>query len=512
MIGQNSNSKHRLVVIGDSLAQGFKNGGIYRSDLSFPALLARCLSSETTFDSPSFTAQTGIPVNLEMIIRGLADEFGPSLGWHNYLPAARYLYSTLKRIKQHWENDANHISRYREIPYHNQAVWGFSANDSWLITESRCRNYIRNNRPAYSVFSVLPDHAMYITGRLVLNPGFRPDFEHHSQIDNVRHLHENGGVENLILCIGHNNIVGALSALKITWSEPDFLTRHHFERDFTVYRPDHFETEMRHLYEKVATLKIPHVFVPTYPYLTIPPVTRGVNSDRRRKHSGYFDYYTRFWIWDEDFDPGKHPHLTREEAIELDQLIDEYNLIIRKLAAEYGFHTVPVHRYVNAVARRRHGTEGVRPFPPDFVAALRRNNATSHLVLPDGKVRLSTDYLRADEETGLIRQGGIFSLDGLHPSTIGYGLIANIYRRSFIEAGIPMEGSIDWDTLIRDETLVSEPPQLLSELRLMLRFLSMDRRERFTRMGQNVLQQLLNLLTRNPPLRRRIFDRSEASR
>src|SRR5690625_6850377 len=65
-----------------------------------------------------------------------------------------------------------------------------------------------------------------------------------------------------------------------------------------------------------------------------------------------------------------------------------------------------------------------------------------------------------------------------------------------------MEGSIDWDTLIRDETLVSEPPQLLSELRLMLRFLSMDRRERFTRMGQNVLQQLLNLLTRNPPLRR----------
>src|SRR5690625_7339609 len=135
---------------------------------------------------------------------------------------------------------------------------------------------------------------MYITVRLVLNPGFRGDSGHLSQVDDVLHLHENGCVENLILCIGHNNIVGALSALKITWSDPDFLTRHHFERDFTVYRPDHFEPEMRHLYEKVATLKIPHVFVPTYPYLTLPPVTRGVNSDRRRKHSGYFDYYTRF--------------------------------------------------------------------------------------------------------------------------------------------------------------------------------------------------------------------------
>ncbi|MEX1062850.1 MAG: hypothetical protein WEC12_04550 [Balneolaceae bacterium] len=490
---------HRLTAMGDSMAQGFKNGGIYRTDLSFPSLLASALGTHTRFDTPSFSGQGGLPLNLEVLVRGLSEQYGTSISWNEYLPVARYLYATLRRIKGHWENEYNHLRRPPEdFPYQNQAVWGFAANDCWLMTEKKCREYIRQNKPRYSVFSVLPDHAMYTTGGLVLNRGFNPVLENNSQVDNLVRLHAEGGVENLVLCTGHNNIVGALTALKISYTQPGFMSKHHYERDFTVYRPEHFEEEMRHLYDQIAIIGIPNVFVPTYPYLTIPPVTRGVNAGRRSAHTGYFDYYTRFWIWDEDFDPDRHPHLTKAEAIELDQLVDRYNEIIRNLAGEYGFHVVPVHKYVNAVARRRKGIDAVKPYPDDFIQALKRNTATAHLVTADGRVNLSTDYLRVDEKTQKVVRGGIFSLDGLHPSTIGYGLMANIYRMSMIKAGVRFEHPVDWDFVIEQETLISDPPPLLAELRLLLRFLSMDRQERFTRLGQNILQQLLDTFSRSP--------------
>lgn len=488
--------RHKLVAMGDSVAQGFKNGGVYRTDLSFPAILARCFQSGSRFDTPSFSGQGGIPINLEVLIRGLSEEFGESITLNEYFPVARHLYTTLRRIKNHWENENNHLHRNRDFPYHNQAVWGFAANDCWLMTENKCRDFLLQNKPRYSVFSVLPDHAMYITGRLVLNPGFVPEFKNNSQIDNIDWLHSNGGIENLILCTGHNNIVGALSDLKITYTEPGFMNRHHYERAFTVYRPEHFEEELRHLFDQVRILDIPNVFIPTYPYLTIPPVTRGVNADSSGTHSGYFDYYTRFWIWDDDFDPEKHPHLTKDDAIRLDQLVDRYNAIIQELADEYDFHVVPVHKHVSAVARRRLGVDAVRPYPPRFIEALKRNDATSHLVTEEGKVKLSTDYLRVDEKTRKVTQGGIFSLDGLHPTTIGYGLIANIYHMRMKEAGVNFEKEIDWDFVIENETLVSDPPYLLAELRLLLRFLSLGRQERFTKLGQNILQQLLELFSR----------------
>lgn len=490
--------RHKLVAIGDSLAQGFKNGCIHRTDLSFPALISRCFSPGTRFDTPSFSAQGGIPINLETLIRGLSEKFGESLSWSDALPAAHYLYTTLRRIKIYWENERNHRNRFRKLPYHNQAVWGYAANDSWLMTERKCREFLVRNRPRYSVFSVLPDHSMYITSRLVLNPGFTPEFENNSQIDNVRHLHEEGGIENLIACTAHNNIIGSLSALRVTWSEPGFMERHHYERPFTVYRPEHLREELKHLYRQIAAIGIPNVFVPTIPYLTILPVVRGVNEDRSRPHTGYFDYYTRFWIWDDDFDPERNPHLTKEEAMELDRTVDEYNGIIRELCGEFGFHVVPIHRYVNAVARRRLGVDALRPFPPDFIRALRSHPSTSHLVTADGKVRLSTDYLRVDEEDRKVIKGGVFSLDGLHPTTIGYGLMAHIYMMTMEKAGVKFERTLDWNHIIENEPLVTDPPYLLSELRLMLRLLSMDRQERFTRLGQNILHQLLDLFSRRP--------------
>lgn len=486
--------------MGDSMAQGFKNGGIYRTDLSFPAILVRSLEPSAAFDLPSFSAQAGIPINIEVLIRGLAEKYENGITLGNSFGAGSEIYRTLRRIKSYWEGHLKSLKVEQDTPFHNQAIWGFTISDTMLMNEEYCRNYIRENRPEYSVFNVLPDHAMYITARMVLNPSFSKKFENNSMIDNVALLSDDGGIKNLIVCIGHNNVVGAVTNLNIKYSEESDLNSRYADRKCTVFRPEHFKSELRSLYEKVANLKVKNVFVPTIPYVTIPPAIRGVNEDKEKPRTGYFDYYSRFWIWDEDFDPEKHPHLTKDDAIELDIVVDRYNAIIQKLADEYEFCVVPVHKYVRAAARRRLGKENVTPFPPGFVKALQKNEKTSYLVEDMENIRISTDYLRLDEKTGKIDRGGIFSLDGLHPSTIGYGLIANIYKMSMEKRGVEFEKPIDWDYIIESETLITDPPPLMKDLRLLLKFLSLGRQERLTFLGKNLLQLVLEAFSSKPEL------------
>lgn len=491
----NNSPEHKLVVIGDSISQGFNNGGVYRTDLNFPSFLSQCLDPESPFEQPNFTAQAGIPLNLEVLVRGLSDEYGDSFEWNEYLPAAGHLYSTLRRIKRYWEGHFKPMDNQRSIPYHNQSVWGFAMNDAWMMTEEMSRKYIEIHKETYSIFSVLPDHAMYITACKVLNPSFREKFSEHSQLDNAQYLQDNGGIENLIVTMGHNNIIGTVTDLRIEYSEAEDLDKPPSDRNYTVYRPEHFEYEYRKLAEKVSAIGAKRVITPTIPYVTIPPVLRGVNEDLSRGQGGYFDYYTRFWIWDPDFDPDRHPHFTRDQAIQLDMIVDQYNQSIRDIADEYGWIVVPLNRYVTAIANRRHAGDIRIPFPEDFYQAMRRNPATSHLVENPSNPKFSTEFLRVDRETGKLHQGGVFSLDGIHPTTIGYGLMAHIYYETMKDHGVEFARPLDWDHIIAQDTLVTDPPYLLVELRKLLRFLSLGRHEKITRLSKSVLGQLMDLFS-----------------
>jgi len=492
----NSSPEHKLVVLGDSVSQGFQNGGIYRTDLSFPNFLRNCWDPAPDFEQPLFTAQAGIPLNLEVLTRGMSDEFGNSIEWNEYLPAISHLYSTLKRVKRYWEGKIKPLHEQRSMPYHNQSVWGFSMNDAWMVTEQNSREHIETQPETYSIFDMLPDHAMYVTARLVLNPSLGSTFENHTLLDNANYLQQHGGIENLIVSMGHNNIIGAVSDLKFVLSEEEDLNKLPSERGYTVYRPEHFEQEFRKLAERVSQIGARQVITQTIPYVTIPPVTRGVNADKSQEnHTGYFDYYTRFWVWDEDFHPEFHPHLTKEQAISLDQYVDEYNSIIRDVAGEYGWITVPLNRYVNGIARRRLGGRKRIPYPKAFREAMEQNPATEHLVDSNGLPQLSTDYIRIDEDSGKLYKGGIFSLDGIHPTTIGYGLIAHLYKETMENHGIEFDKPLDWNHIIANDTLVTDPPYLLVELRNFLRFLSLDRHEKISVVGNGLLNQLMNIFS-----------------
>lgn len=496
MRGKNKSPQHKLVVLGDSLGQGFKNGGIYRTDVNFPAFLAQCFEPEITFQQPVFTAQGGIPLNLEVLTRGLSDRYGKTLEWTEYLPAATHLFRTLRRIKKYWEGKFKSLKvEVQTTPYHNQSVWGFAINDVWMVTEAISREYVETQPERYSIFDVLPDHAMYTTAGIVLNPANQKEFKNNTLLDNVRYLHQHGGIENLLVPLGHNNIIGAVTDLRFTYSEPDDLKQLPSERNYTVYRPEHFEQEFRKLAEKVSSIGAKRIFVPTVPYVTIPPVSRGVNVDKSRPAHGYFDYYTRFWIWDSDFDPEKHPYLSKEEAIKLDRTVDEYNKSIRRIADEYGWIVVPVNAYVSGIARRRQVGKLHIPYPEDFTRAMQRNNHTAHLMKDPKDPLLSTEYLRVHRDTGKVYKGGIFSLDGIHPTTIGYGLMAHLYYEKMKENGVTFQRKLDWDHIIASDTLVTNPPYMLNSLRELLKVLSMDSSKRLSILGNSILHQLMSLLS-----------------
>ena len=495
MFWKKKEAKHKLVVIGDSLSQGFNNGGIYRTDINFPSFIHRCFEPKPDFDQPIFTAQAGIPLNIEVIVRGLSEKYGDEIDLTEALSASKYMFTTFKRIKKYWEGGMKDLSVERTTPYHNQSIWGFNISDSWTVTEKNSREYILNNKESFTVFNMLPEHAKFTTARLVLNPTLNPEYENRSQIDNAHFLAEDGGIENLIVCHGHNNILAAVTDLRVIWTEDeDDLEAFPGHRNYTVYRPEHFEQQYRKLAEKVSKLGARRVFVPTIPYVTIPPVIRGVNSDLSSQRLGYFDYYTRFWIWDEDFHPDKHPYLTKEQVIELDFTIDAYNEIIKSIAEEYGWTVVPIAKNVAGLAHRRLGGELVRDLPKGLGDALLARESTKHLVDESGNIKLTTDFIRLNEE-GKIYKGGIFSLDGLHPTTIGYGLMANVYIKTMARAGVKFERGIDWNEVVAEDTLVNDPPILLAELRMVLRMLAMNHQERIFSVSKNILSQVMEIVS-----------------
>jgi hypothetical protein len=68
--------------------------------------------------------------------------------------------------------------------------------------------------------------------------------------------------------------------------------------------------------------------------------------------------------------------------------------------------------------------------------------------------------------------------------------MANNYRTVMKRAGVTFHKPIDWDFAIQEDKLVSNPPELLGELRFALNFLSIGNQEMIFKMGKNVFNEL----------------------
>jgi len=77
-------------------------------------------------------------------------------------------------------------------------------------------------------------------------------------------------------------------------------------------------------------------------------------------------------------------------------------------------------------------------------------------------------------------------------------LMAHRYYEKMEESGVKFQKPLDWDYIIKNDTLVTDPPYMLNSLRDLLKVLSMDGSKRLSILGSSVLQQLMELLSSRP--------------
>jgi hypothetical protein len=476
--------KHRLVVLGDSLSQGVQSGAVFTPELSYPAQVAAALGmTPEDFRFPGYTYLGGFPVNIEYLLRRLESSYGDSLNALNVFGAAFSLRSWMDDIEDYWERGRGRDPRHPAGPYHNLACWGMTADDVLNLNAGFCM--ARCSRPVTDDWvNQVPEAAFYRNALTVLNPTHDPAGMHRTAILAARDLASGDGIENLIVWLGANNALATMTTLAIRETDDAVLSgipdeANEVREDYNLWRPEHFEAIYGRVAAGVESLQADRVFWGTVPHVTIAPIARGVRqnddprADRLDADPRYFRYYTHFWIGDDVFDPARHPHLTGEQAKYIDGVIDGYNAVIRR-AVEGGrsrgrsWFIVDLAAVLERVAYRRYREVGLAPpggsyqFPPGWSQAL------DHAGVPE----LTTHYLSA--EGGKLTRGGLFSLDGIHPTTMGYGLVAHevvaVMRQAGVEFRNPLTGAavadppgIDFAALLGRDTLVRHPPGLLAD-------------------------------------------------
>jgi hypothetical protein len=445
------------------------SGAIHRGDLSFPVWIAKALGIGAGFHIPSFEGAGGLPVNLEWILGHLSRRFGGKIEWWETVPAMALVRGLLDRVEDYWERGEGALPVVDATTCHNLSVWGFQVGDALTLTEAVIRRSIPEPRDDF--LKQVPEMAMYRTARRVLNPALAAAHTTRSQARAAEELAGDGGIENLIVCLGANNVLGTVTSLTIRPSEDSDLNKLAHERICNLFRPLHFAVLYDRLMKSVDRIGPERVFLCTIPHVTIPPVSRGGGNFT----DGYYDFYTRPWVWDSDFDPGKHRNLTRQQAESIDSHIDAYNETIASAAeARDNGYLVDLCGLLDDLAFRRSQGRVRYEFPAGLVKALREHEPLRYLVTESDSVSLDTRFLMVNEEQQLVRlsKGGLFSLDGMHPTTIGYGIFACLFLGSMREAGVEfLEPDLDWSGIVRADTLVNDPPPLLDDLRNLLHFL-----------------------------------------
>lgn len=470
-------AKHRLVALGDSLSQGFMSGAIFASDLAYPALVAEAIGlGDDSFRYPSFNAFGGLPVNLEYLLRRLQEQYGSKIERLERLGAPFKVRGWMDEAEDYWERGAGTKPRRAAGTFHNLASWGMTVDDALHLTAGMCAR--RTREPTSdNLFNQVPENSFFRTALTVLNPALRPDMMDRTALSSAQALADDGGIENLIVWLGGNNALGTVTRLNVKPTDDRVLSDPIGTRSlFNLWRPEHFAPTYRALAAALDTIGAQRVFLGTVPHVTIAPLARGVGkkaSDRLPDDPRYFKFYTYFWITDARFDQTRHPHLTGMQAAAIDRTIDSYNAVIRAAVAErqrngQQWYVVDIGGALDRVAFRRYREMGLEPpggvyeYPAGWAAAL----------AAEGLPELTTHFLDSDD--GKLKRGGLFSLDGVHPTTMGYALIAHEFLQVMTQAGVafvnPTTGQrrpgpleLDYARLLRRDTLVSTTPALLDD-------------------------------------------------
>lgn len=474
-VNKSSTPPHRLVTLGDSLTQGFQSGAIFNTQISYPAIIAHEMGwAGLRYPRYNDAPGGGIPLNLELAVRELDQRFGDKINALEFTPALLFLRNYLDNIEDYWERGEGSRFPITKLINHNLAVYGWDVRNTISRNADICLQVLKDNPPRDNFVREVVSHHNERGAIRVLNSARSTNGAALSPVEAAQALGAEGidgtdGIETLIVMIGANNALGSILTFNVVWSDTGYSNMEINDK-YTVWRPIHFQAELDKLVEQIKKVRARHVILSTVPHVTIAPLARGVNH-KMKDGSRYFPYYTLPWIKDDDFNPNKHPYLTGEEARAIDSAIDQYNdsitAAVRQARLEgrdwYVFEEAGL---LDRLASRRYILDPkARPSwwtPYELPVELQQLNP-----VPDSRFFQSGPNGRT--------QGGLFSLDGIHPSTIGYGIVAQEIIKIMQLAGVKFyqgDGKtektgkikVDFNRLIELDTLVTNPPGLVTNV------------------------------------------------
>ena len=465
----------KLVAIGDSLTQGVQNGAIFRPYLSYPALIADSMGLDLTneFRVPKLPG-SGLPFNLEWFLRSLRDKLGTEIDRREWIWKFPFrLRDFIDEVEDYYERGRGSRPAGYDGIYHNLAVASFRVRDSFTIHSDYCSEQI-DRAEGGDDFLGLPSAPMYRVARRVLNPNQNDERNAWTQIDNLRELNNGEGpVENLIVFFGANDCLNTVVNLKLNDMEgvEDPSTDPQERREtYNLTSTRVFKCDYKKMVEAISSAisEETRVFVGTVPPVTIPPIMQGVRPVQPGTADGnrYFKYYGPFFSTEENFKT-EHKHLTRDEIQTIDRRIESFNEIIKKIVESRreengGWHWVDIHGLLKRLAVKRNNMS-IAPQQPLRNLLVKCWGRADHPLLSLDPI---PSVLRLETRDARRLGGGLFSLDCVHPTTIGYGLIAEAFLRVMQEAGVPGANptSLRWSEIIRQDSIIQFPPVLWDDI------------------------------------------------
>lgn len=478
-VNREGTPQHRLVTIGDSLTHGFQSGAIFNTRLSYPRIIAIEMGWDKPFRYPTYDEYGGLPLNLERLIRQGEEKYGDKINWWEFGGNLLFIRGLMDEVEDYWERGGGSRFSTQGKINHNLAVYGWDLRNTISRNADICLQVIKNNPPKDNLLQqVVQDHNERAAIR-VLNTARDGQGKALTPVQAAAALGAEGSVENgqgdgietLIVLIGSNNALGSLLTFKVAWSDRGYDDMAYNDR-YTVWRPIHFQAELDQLVAEVKKVRARHVIWGTVPHVTIVPFARGVEH-KVNPGSRYFPYYTLPWISDADFDTKKHPYLTEQEARAIDSAIDQYNDAIANAVRQgrqegrdwYLFETAGL---LDRFASRRYINDpAARPTWWDEVGGEYKLPSELQNLLPIP----NAGFFRSDARGRT--NGGLFSLDGIHPTTIGYGIMAQELINIMQSAGVKFyqrdgkterteDIKVNFSDLIKLDTLISKPPRSLT--------------------------------------------------
>jgi len=495
----------KLFTIGDSISQGFMSGAAARTDQSYSTLLANIFKLDN-YHFPSWP-KGGHPLNLELLFRKLEKRLGADISGLIEWPMAFSIISAfLDEVEDYYERgNGSHLMSPQEKFFNNVSVRGFDLAASWMIKPSLCRDHIESSKNKGDNVLGMVDQSFFRTALTVLEAGAeKAGLKDPSQLDWLQYHHTNEGVENLILFLGANNALGTVTSLHINQTSedgsafkdennkdiaPDKIS-YQKRSGWNLWHPEDFKAEYNFMFNKVLKIMESNpaidykVFIPTVPLVTIVPLTKSVGGPEEREmvkanewrvklgnpapmgkaefskpemHPYSYGKYYPYFLYAENFDISM-PHLNMMQTIHIDNTIRQYNKIIIETVAlanatlgKKRFYLVDISSCLSDMALKRNNYSPCYKYPSYF-----------DFVYP----RVDTRFYGTTRK-GKVMAGGLFSLDGVHPTAIGQGLLAWEILKVMKQAG-SFKGNpdhvIDWKALFATDSLRSEPISLMSEL------------------------------------------------